>query len=222
MAEAIGETMAYAIGIAMSPLPVAAVILMLFSSRARWNSLSFMVAWLFGIAAVTSVVLLLPGLEGDDRSPGAASGWIKLVLGALLLAVAIRQWRSRPSEESEPEMPGWMQRIDDLRPGAAFGLGLLLSALNPKNLLLAAAAGVTIGSVALTGGETIGAVAVFTILAALTVVVPVIASLVAGQRLEGTLDRSRDWLVRNNDAVMAVLLVVFGFSLIGDAVEILF
>jgi threonine/homoserine/homoserine lactone efflux protein len=114
-----------------------------------------------------------------------------------------------------------MQRIDDLQAGAAFGLGFLLSALNPKNLVLAAAAGVTIGSVALTTGETVGVVAVFTVLAALTVAVPVIAYLVAGDRLEQTLDRSKDWLIRNNGAVMAVLLVVFGFSLIGDAIEIL-
>jgi threonine/homoserine/homoserine lactone efflux protein len=221
MGEAIGETLAYAIGIAMSPIPVAAVILMLFSGRARSNSVSFMVAWLLGIAAVTTVVLLLPGLENDDRTPGPAAGWIKLVLGLLLLAVAVRQWRSRTGEDEQPTMPGWMQRIDDLQAGAAFGLGFLLSALNPKNLVLAAAAGVTIGSVALTTGETVGVVAVFTVLAALTVAVPVIAYLVAGDRLEQTLDRSKDWLIRNNGAVMAVLLVVFGFSLIGDAIEIL-
>jgi threonine/homoserine/homoserine lactone efflux protein len=222
MAEAIGETLGYAIGIAVSPLPVAAVILMLFSGRARSNSVSFMVAWLLGIAAVTTAVLLIPGLEADDRTPGSAAGWIKLILGLALLAVAVRQWRSRPGEGDEPDMPGWMQRIDDLRPGASFGLGFLLSALNPKNLLLAAGAGVTIGSLALDGAQTTGAVAVFTVVAALTVAVPVVAYLVAGDRLGTALDRSKEWLVRNNGAVMAVLLVVFGFSLIGDGIGIVF
>jgi threonine/homoserine/homoserine lactone efflux protein len=222
MGEAIGETLAYAIGIALSPIPVAAVILMLFSGRARSNSVTFMVAWLLGIAAVTTVVLLLPGLEGDDRTPGTAAGWIKLVLGLLLLALAVRQWRSRPGKDDEPVVPGWMQRIDELKPGAAFGLGFLLSAVNPKNLLLAAAAGVTIGSIGLSTGETVGVVAVFTVLAALTVTVPVIAYLVVGDRLDQTLDRAKEWLIRNNTAVMAVLFVIFGFSLIGDAIEILF
>ncbi len=222
MAEAIGGTVAFAIGIALSPLPVAAVILMLFSGRARSNSVSFMVAWLFGIATVATVVLLLPGLEGDDRTPGTAAGWIKLVLGLLLLVVAVRQWRSRPGDDEVPAMPGWMQRIDGLKPGAAFGLGFLLSAVNPKNLLLAAAAGVTIGSIGLSGGETVAAVAMFTVLAALTVAVPVIAYLVAGDRLDQLLDGAKEWLIRNNTAVMAVLMVIFGFGLLGDAIEILF
>ena len=164
MGDAIGSTLGFAVGFAISPIPIAAVILMLFSDRARSNSVSFMVAWIAVIDVVTAVVASIPGLETDDSAPSTTSGWVKLVLGVLLLAVGVRQWGSRPGPGDEPVVPGWMARIDELRPGAAFGLGFLLSALNPKNLLLAAAAGASLGSLPLSTGETVGAVAVFTVI----------------------------------------------------------
>ena len=48
MGEAIGATLGFAVGIAISPIPVAAAILMLFSDRARTNATAFGVGW--GIA----------------------------------------------------------------------------------------------------------------------------------------------------------------------------
>jgi threonine/homoserine/homoserine lactone efflux protein len=221
MGSAIGATLGYAIGIAISPIPIASVILMLFSGRARSNSVAFLVAWIVGIATVTTVVLLIPGLGADGGEPSDTTGWIKLGLGVLLLLAGIRQWSSRPGGDEEPSVPGWMERIDSLGPGAAFGLGFLLSALNPKNLLLAAAAGASIAALELSGGEAAVSVIVFTVIAALTVAVPVIGYLIAGNRLDHSLDAAKAWLIGNNAAVMAVLFVVFGASLIGDGIQIL-
>lgn len=221
MGDAIGSTLGFAIGIAISPIPIAAVILMLFSGRARVNSVAFLLAWIVGIAAVTTIVVNLPGLATDESEPSDTTGWIKLVLGLLLLVAGARQWRSRPGPDDEPTVPAWMAKIDELRPGAAFGLGFLLSAINPKNLLLAAAAGATLGSLPLTSGETVGAVVVFTTIASLTVLVPVVGFLVAGERLGSVLDGAKAWLIGNNAAVMAVLFVVFSVNLVGDAIRIL-
>lgn len=114
-----------------------------------------------------------------------------------------------------------MDKIDTMKFGTASGLGFLLSALNPKNLLLAAAAGATIGSINLTTTETVTTVIVFTLVAAATVVIPVVAYLIAGDRLDGPLDTAKTWLIDNNSAVMAVLLLVFGAVLLGDAIKIL-
>ncbi len=221
MGEAIGAVLGYAVGIAVSPIPIAAVILMLFSERARSNSVSFMIAWVVGITLATGVVLLVPGLEGDDRTPSDTTGWIKLGLGALLFVAGIARWRSRPRGDGDVNVPGWMNKIDGLTPPAAFGLGFALAALNPKNLLLAVSAGATIGSIDLTGGDTVAVIAVFTAVAAASVVVPVIAYLVSGHRLDRRLDAAKEWLIANNQAVMAVLFVVFSVSLVGEAIEIL-
>ncbi|MDG1695968.1 MAG: GAP family protein [Ilumatobacter sp.] len=221
MGAAIGETLGFAVGIAISPIPIAAVILMLFSGRARINSVSFLVAWFVGIALVTTVVMFIPGLEADDGDPSSTTGWIKLAFSALLFVAGARKWRTRPGPDDEVETPAWMNKIHDLKPGAAFGLGFVMSTLNPKNLLLALSAGVSIGALSLTTGETVGAVAVFTMIAAITVIVPVFAFLFAGERLEPTLQKTKNWLLANNSAMVSVLLLVFGFSLLGDAIQIL-
>ena len=42
-----------------------------------------------------------------------------------------------------------------------------------------------------------------------------------GAFLDATLDRAKAWLIGNNTAVMAVLFVVFGVNLVGDAIQIL-
>jgi len=221
MGEAIGASLGYAVGIAISPIPIAAVILMLFSERARINSLAFMIAWISGIALATSVVFLIPGIEANDGEPSTTTGWVKLALAVLLLLGGVKQWRSRPGPDDEVAVPGWMAKIDELRPGAAFGLGFLLAALNPKNLLLAIAAGVAISALSLPTSDTVGAVAVFTAVAAITVIVPVVGYLIGGQRLDPMLDRTKAWLIANNTAVMAVLFLVFSVNLLGDALQIL-
>jgi threonine/homoserine/homoserine lactone efflux protein len=140
---------------------------------------------------------------------------VQLVLGALLLLLASRQWRSRPGPGAEPSLPQWMTAIDGFTIGKAVGLGVLLSAVNPKNLLMCIAAGSTIAGGGLSGGQNVLAVAVFTVLAASTVAVPVIAYAVDRKRMAGPLESLRGWLTAHNVAVIATLLLVIGVVLVG-------
>ncbi len=221
MTEVIGDIFGLAIGIAVSPVPIAAVILMLFASRARTTGPFFLIGWLTGITLVVTVVLFVPGLGGDAGEPSTTSGVIKGILGLLLLFAAIRQWMSRPPPGAETTMPKWMAGVDTMGGGGAFGLALALTVLNPKNLLLAAAAGAAIGAGQLNTGETVLAVALFTVVASLTIAIPVIGYLIAGERIQPALDTTKDWMIQNNSAVMSVLLLVFGVILVGDAIGII-
>ena len=108
-----------------------------------------------------------------------------------------------------------MSAIDSMTAGKGLGLGFLLSAVNPKNLLMAAGAGVVIGSAQLPTGDLVVAVVVFTVIAAASVAVPVIGYLLASSSLTRPLESLRGWLVHNNATVMAVLLLVIGVTLIG-------
>jgi threonine/homoserine/homoserine lactone efflux protein len=220
MNHAVGEILPFALGIAISPIPVIAAILMLLSPKARVTSVGFLLGWLTGIVVAVTVFVLLSSVlpeAGDDGSQ-PVKAVIQLVLGALLLLLAVRQWRGRPKAGEEPALPKWMQAIDRIGFATAFGLGFLLSAINPKNLLMAAAAGVAIGSAALGTGDVIVVVAVFTVVAASTVLVPVVAYLIAAERLRAPLDALRGWLARENAVIMAVLLLVIGVSLIGKGI----
>ena len=54
-----------------------------------------------------------------------------------------------------------MAGIDALKPGKALGLGLLLAGVNPKNLMLAAAAGAGLAQLGLSTGDAVGSLIVF-------------------------------------------------------------
>ena len=215
----VGEILPLALGVAISPIPVIAAILMLLSPRAKGTGVAFMLGWIVGIVvAVTAFTLLssaLPTNDSDAANPTA--GWIKIGLGALLLLLAANQWHGRPAAGADPALPGWMKAIDEMTPVKGGGFGFLLSAVNPKNLIMAAGAGVTIGgaSAGLDAGSEALAIAVFTVIASASVAVPVIAYLVASDRMAGPLESMHRWLVKENSAVMAVLLLVIGVAMIG-------
>ena len=62
MGNAIGTILPQAIGVAISPVPIIAVILMLFSQRARSNGPAFLLGWVLALAVVGSIVLVLANL----------------------------------------------------------------------------------------------------------------------------------------------------------------
>ncbi|KAF2412596.1 hypothetical protein B1729_14375 [Microbacterium sp. B35-04] len=220
MGAVIGDILTLALGVAISPIPIIAAILMLLSPKARVTGTGFLLGWVLGIVVAVTVFTLLssilPAEEEDASQP--IKGVIQLVLGALLLLLAVRQWRGRPKAGEEPAMPKWMQAIDTITFPKALGLGFLLSAVNPKNLLLAASAGVTIGAAGLDAGSIVVVIAVFTLIAASTVLVPVVGYLLAADKLRGPLDALRGWLAKENAVIMAVLLVVIGVAIIGKGI----
>lgn len=216
----VGDLLPAAVGIALSPVPIAAVILMLFSPRARVNGPAFVAGWIAGLAVVGGAILLLGGdSAGSTGDPSAASLWVKAVLGLLLLAVGVRQWRDRPGLDDEPAMPKWMQTIDSFTAVKAFGIAALLSGVNPKNLALNAAGVVVIAQGGLEPAGAWVAFAVFVLLASATVILPVAYYLIAGDRADETLASMKTWLIRNNAAVMGVLLLVFGVKLLADGAQ---
>ena len=93
---------------------------MLFSTRAKSNSVAFLVGWIVGLVAVATIVLLI-GFEGSDGTNDVA-GWIKVAVGVVFLVLAVKQWRNRPHDGEEPPMPAWMASIDDFTVVKSFGL----------------------------------------------------------------------------------------------------
>jgi len=221
MGSAIGETLPVAVAVAVSPVPIIAVILMLFTPKARTNSVAFLFGWLLGLIVVGSIVLIAGDFASDDSGESTVSGVVKLGLGLLFLLLAVRNWRSRPRAGEDPELPGWMAAIDDFGAGKSAGMAALLSGLNPKNLALTVAGAATIAAAGLTTGEQIGAFAFFVAIASITVAAPVLVYLIMGERVQGGLNSLKEWLIANNNTGMAVLFVVFGAKLLGDGISIL-
>jgi len=77
------------------------------------------------------------------------------------------------------------------------------------------AAGVTLAGGGLGSADEVVAVAVFTVIAASTVLVPVVGYALARDRMRHPLDELKVWLQQNNVTVMAVLILVIGVALTG-------
>ena len=152
MRTVIGDFLPVALGVAISPVPIIAVILMLLAPDATASSVAFLIGWVVGITVVVGLVVLLHRTGRRlaavaTRPPGPS--WLKLALGAAAVLLAVKEWRSRPRPGDTPELPKWMSAIDSITPVKAFGLGGLLSAVNPKNLVLCLTGAVMIGSAGL-------------------------------------------------------------------------
>jgi threonine/homoserine/homoserine lactone efflux protein len=223
MGDAIGQMLPAAVGVAVSPLPIVAVVLMLVSRRGRTNGPAFVVGWIVGLAIVGAIVLAVSSGAGasDGGQPATWVGVLKLVLGALLLLVAVKQWRGRPRDPSEATMPKWMSALDTFTPVKAAGAGALLSGLNPKNTLLAISGAAAIAGTGIGTSQQIVAYAIFVLIASVGVATPVVLALVMGDRSRKLLDEIKDWMTANNAVIMAVLLLLLGVKLIGDGISAL-
>ncbi len=222
MGEAIGQSLPVAVGVLISPLPIVAVVLMLTSQRARANATAFVVSWFVAVLAVVAVVALLAaGASSGDGAPAPWTGWLKVVLGLLLLFLGVRQFLGRPGAGAEPAAPRWMAAVDHFTPVRSAGLAVLLAVVNPKNLLLVVSGGTAVAAAAQGTGPTVVAVLVFALVASAGVAAPVVIYLVAGARAARILDGLQTWMVHNNAVIMAVLLLVLGAKVLGDGIATL-
>ena len=135
MGQAIGESITFAVGVAISPIPIIAIILMLLSKKAGANSLAFAAAWVVGVTGALVVVIAVSGAIGTtttDGGPSHGTSTVKLVLGAVLILMALRRWRGRPAPGENAPLPKWLQAIEAITPVKSAGLGVVLSAVNPR------------------------------------------------------------------------------------------
>lgn len=217
LAAALGDLLPAALGVAISPVPIIATVLMLLSVRARQTAPMFALGWMVGVTAVLVVVLLVAGPDvADTGSSSDTTAWIKLVLGVLFLLLAANTWRKRPRPGQPVVPPKWMATLDKTSPPVALLLGLALSAVNPKNLALAVTGGVSIAANDLSSTESVISVVVFVLIASALVTGPVVAFLVAGERTAGPLQALKSFMQDHNSAIMMVLLGVLGLSSLGQ------
>jgi hypothetical protein len=120
MGQGISAILTFAIGVAISPVPIIAVILMLFSDRAKVNGPAFLVGWVLSLAAVSTVIYVLAhdGNVATSSTAADSVSWGKIALGVGLLALARRNWRKRPAPGAPAEMPKWLATVESVSPRA--------------------------------------------------------------------------------------------------------
>jgi threonine/homoserine/homoserine lactone efflux protein len=223
MGQAIGQVLAFGVGVAISPIPIIAVVLMLATPRGRTNGPAFLGGWVAGIAVLGTIVLLVAGGASASKSGGPAT-WVsilKLVLGLVLLQLAVRRWRERPRPGTQPELPKWLKSVDKFTPTRSAAMGVALSAINPKNLILVVGAASAISQTGASAGGQAVALIVFIVIATLGVGTPVAIYYFMPDRAGKILSELHNRMARDNAVIMAVICVIIGAKLIGDAITAL-
>ena len=218
MGQAIAGALALAVGIALSPLSIMAVVLMLSTERGSMNGAAFLIGWLLALGIIGVIVLAVAGPVSRSGEFAMWVSWLEIVLGTLLLVVAIRQFRGRPSGDNQVLMPRWMGAIDKLTPRAAFAAGALLAAANPKNLLLSVVGAATIARAGIGGNRQAIAYLVFVVIATIGVGAPVAIYVLMGPQSQKLLARPKDWITRYSALIMCIVCLVISVIFIGDAV----
>jgi hypothetical protein len=134
---------------------------MLVTPGGRRNGVAFVLGWLPGHGRRLRGAGPSKRRRGvRRRHPHDVGERSKLLLG--LAAVALALWSLRGASQGEGrDTPKWMQALDRFTPVKVAGTAVLLSAVNPKNLLLAVADTVAIAQTGISAGEQAVAYAVF-------------------------------------------------------------
>lgn len=218
--EAIGETVAFGVGVTLSPVAIISVVLILSSPRGVPKASVFLATWVLGLGVVGTLVLLVADAADADGS-GAPAAWVgiaKLAVGLLLVVIAARQWSGRPSDQADSELPGWMSKLDGITSPRAAGLALALASVKPKNLLLTVGAGLAIAQTDVSPGRQAIALAVFVLLGTLGPGIPLAIHVVLRDRGAEVLAGLREWMIRENATIIAVLCLAIAAKLLGDAI----
>ena len=201
----LGQTLPYALGILLSPLPVIPVLFMLLGPRPRQSSIGYAVGWCCGIAIFTEIFVLISVFVTTIESTPRWLSWAVIPLGIALLLLAIQRWSVRHNPKP---LPGWMTALETAGPAKAFGLGFLVSIVSSPVFLIGA--GLTIGAPSQSAAKDALDVLTFTAIASGLVILPVVLYLIAGKSVASALLASKQWLERNYATVSTIILFVFG------------
>ena len=201
----LGQTLPYALGILLQPVPIIPVLFILLGPRPRQSSLGYVVGWFCGIALGTEIFVLLSVFIANIESTPRWVSWVVIALGIALLVLAIQRWSVR--HKPQP-LPGWMTALETASPGKAFGLGFLVAIVSSPVFLIGA--GLTIGTANQPAAKDALDVLAFTAVASSLVILPVLLYLIAGKSVASALLASKQWLERNYATVSTVILFAFG------------
>lgn len=203
--------------VAVSPVPLLALVVVLLTAPSRGAGVGFFLGWTLGVtgAALLASTLSLR-LPAPDNGASGSAAVAQIAVGVvLLLAAAGLGWSAR-SETGAAKLSGVARAVAAI--GAltfvrAVPVGLSFS-LNPKALAVAGAAGVQLASAPAQLAETLAAAAVYVVVAVSPVGILVIIDLYAGPRFAARLETARSWLLQHSRLLTATVIAALGLLLL--------
>jgi hypothetical protein len=204
-----------ALGVAVSPLPIVAVLVLLLTKRARPGSIVMLIGWVLGVAAALAISI---AFADTIRVPKVGTdlpweGLFMVLLGIGLVMMGVLSRRGRFRSPDPEQAPSWVNSVDNMSPLGGGVVVFLNATTSPKNLALAITAGRLISTSGTPLSETAPAVVIYVVIASLTLAVPVGLYFFGGGRSTAVLERWKQKVTANAAAVMEISLLVIGVGM---------
>ncbi|MCO5215071.1 MAG: GAP family protein [Thermomicrobiales bacterium] len=220
MQEVIGSLLPFALTIALGPIPIITIAIMLQTASPKRTGVGFAIGWMLGMTVLAVVLTMLSSQipTGDADHPRRWLGLVQLLLGIGMLALAVKKIRSRIGSVEEAAVPGFLSSLADTTPARAVLVGVVVSAVNPKHIVLVLPVGTLILQHGLDTGQVIVAIALFVVISSITVAGAAIAYLASPERIGIVVDAGYRWMVRNMAVVSAAVLLLIGINILGKGI----
>ena len=206
------------VAIALDPLPLTAFLVVLPSNRGLRKGAAFVFGWLASLAIVVTVTVLATGNNPPkpDTAPSLAGRAVKIAIGVVLVAIAIRQRRRMGQPKKPKKPPKWQEHVDTMSPWFAMGLA---PAVQPWALIGAGAATVT--QAKLSSWESYLALFAFCILASASYLAIEIYAVVRPDQNKAFLDRFRAWIEAHTDQAIIAGGLILGLYFIAKSIYLI-
>jgi threonine/homoserine/homoserine lactone efflux protein len=222
MGDLLAQLVPEIIGLAATPAAIVACLLLLGSHR-PYRNVAVFGGTVLVLYSVLGAVALAAGRSVEAQATEEATtvrDWLGLVIGLLFLlggvVALVRRPPLRPVGGSEgrpegagEEVPGWARKLAAPTPATLVGVALVLALVNPNVAIFFSGVGAVVAADIAVGEQVLG-ILVLVLASVLDYLVPTVLYAVAGIPGRHRLHAMRDWLVRNDRVIGAVVLLVFG------------
>jgi hypothetical protein len=183
---------------ALSPAAVLATITLLSSRRPLVDTLMCLLGWTVVLIALAA--LLYAVFDGHTGTSGKSA---KAAVDS-----------SRPPQAA----PGWMRRLEEIGPGQAFLIGMVLIAVSPANLAVFLSAVQALVGSNLDLAEKIATFVALLVCIDSCIVIPLVIYVAMPRRASRMLSTGKVWLIAHQRAVTGWSAAVFGVALIVNSI----
>jgi threonine/homoserine/homoserine lactone efflux protein len=206
------------LAISLEPIPLTAFILVLASNNGVKKGAAFIFGWLASLAIVIAVTVLITGNQPpkNNTAPSIAALAVKIIIGAVLVVIGWRRWRTMGQPKPPKKTPKWQTGIDNMSPWFAMALGPLTQ---PWGLVAAGVA--VIVDAKLASWQDYLALFLFCVIATLTYLVMEIYAGFRPVQTQAFLAKTRTWIDTHTDQVIVIVSLVLGFWLVGSSIYLI-
>jgi hypothetical protein len=206
------------LAIALDPLPLTAFLIVLPSKRGVRKGAAFVFGWLVSLGIVVTVTVVATGNNPPkpNTAPSLADLAVKIAIGVILVAIAVRQRRRMGRPKKPKKAPKWQAHVDNMSPWFAMGLAC---ALQPWVLISAGAA--TVVEAKLSSTESYLTLFLFCVLASASYLAMEIYTGFRPGQSQAFLTRLRTWIDTHTDQVIIWGSLILGLWLIAYSIYLI-